>query len=213
MSHWAQAWKPHVWRRAQLRFPLRTPPTFDFSADRVSAEPRTQESMSPALTRGKMVMRSPQRSRPSAGAFPLTVIRLVGPALMCVAIAIPASADVTLRSTRTETVDGGRIIEVTEYRKGLRMRTDLSGGGITRMSMIVDAATGRVVMLFPDGKTAEVSDWMQEPALPRRGGIPEYKQSITPTGRSRQIAGSTCTVYDVRSSARYPEMERDGAVN
>jgi hypothetical protein len=142
----------------------------------------------------------------------MAVIRLLGPALMCAAIAAPVSADVTLRSKRTATVGGGMIIDVTEYRKGLRMRTDLSGSGITGMSMIVDAATGRVVMLFPDGRTAEVSDWMKEPASPRRGGIPEYKLSITPTGRSRQIAGSTCTVYDVRSSARYPEMERDGAV-
>jgi hypothetical protein len=116
----------------------------------------------------------------------MVVIRLLGPALMCAAIAAPVSADVTLRSKRTETVGGVRIIDVTEYRKGLRMRTDISGSGITSMSMIVDAATGRVVMLFPDGKTAEVSDWMKEPASPRRGGIPEYKLSITPTGRSRQ---------------------------
>lgn len=142
----------------------------------------------------------------------MTVIHLAASALVCAAIATPVSADVTLRSKRTETVDGGRTLDVTEYRKGLRVRTDVSGGRVTRMSMIVDAATGRVVTLFPDGKTAEVSDWMQEPASPRRGGIPEYKQSITPTGRSRQIAGSTCADYDFKSSVRYPEMEKDGAV-
>jgi hypothetical protein len=160
-----------------------------------------------------MVLHSPSAPGLRQEFSPLAIIRLLGSALMCAAIATPVSADVTLRSKRSETVDGGdRIIDVTEYRKGLKMRTDLSGSGITRMSMIVDAATGRMVMLFPDGKTAEVSDWLQGPALPRRGGIPEYKQSITPTGGSRQIAGSTCTVYDVRSSARYPEMERDGAV-
>jgi len=142
----------------------------------------------------------------------MIVFRLLAPVVMCATIATPVSADVTLRSKRIETADGVRTIDVTEYRKGLKVRTDITGDRITSMSMIVDAATGRVAMLFPDGKTAEVSDWMQEPALPRRGGIPEYKQSITPTGRSRQIAGSTCTVYDVRSSARYPEMEREGAV-
>ena len=142
----------------------------------------------------------------------MTVIRLLAPVLMCAAIAAPVSADVTLRSKRTESVDGGRTIDVTEYRKGLKVRTDLSGDRITRMSMIVDTATARVVMLFPDGKTAEVSDWLQQPSMLRQGGTPEYKQSITPTGRSRQIAGSTCAIYDVRSSARYPEMERDGAV-
>ena len=142
----------------------------------------------------------------------MVTIRLVALALMCAAIATPVSADVTLAAKRTETVDGGRTIDVTEYRKGLRVRTDFSGGRITSMSTIVDAATGRVVTLFPDGKTAYVSGWMQDPAAPRRGGIPEYKQSITPTGRSRQIAGSTCAIYDFKSSARYPEMEKDGAV-
>ena len=142
----------------------------------------------------------------------MTVTRLVGPALLCATIATPVSADVTLRSKLTETVDGGRTIDVTEYRKGLKVRTDFSGGAVTSMSMIVDMATGRAVTLFPDGKTAYVSNWKQEPASPRRGGVPEYKQSITPTGRSREIAGSTCAVYDFKASARYPDMEKDGAV-
>jgi hypothetical protein len=69
-----------------------------------------------------------------------------------------------------------------------------------------------VVTLYPEGKIAEVSDLTKKPAVPDRGGVPGFKQSITPTGRSRQIAGSTCAVYDFKSSVRYPEMERDGAV-
>ena len=143
----------------------------------------------------------------------MTVIRFIASALMCAAIATPVSADVTLRSKRTETIldAGSRIIDITEYRKGLRVRTD-SSGPITSNSVIVDAGTGRVVTLYPEGKIAEVSDLTKKPAVPDRGGVPEFKQSITPTGRSRQIAGSTCAVYDFKSSVRYPEMERDGAV-
>jgi hypothetical protein len=143
----------------------------------------------------------------------LVVIRFIAPALMCAAIATPVSADVTLRSKRTETIPdaGSRIIDTTEYRKGLRVRTDFSGP-ITSNSVIVDAGTGRVVTLYPEGKIAEVSDLTKKPAVPDGGGVPEFKQSITPTGRSRQIAGSTCAVYDFKSSVRYPEMDRDGAV-
>ena len=36
-------------------------------------------------------------------------------------------------------------------------------------------------------------------------GKNEVTQSITPTTQSRQIAGSTCTVYNVRSSVRMAE--------
>jgi hypothetical protein len=143
----------------------------------------------------------------------MVIIRLLAPALMSAAIATPVSADVTLQSKRTETIPdaGSRVIDTTEYRKGLRLRID-SSGPITSNSVIVDAGTGRVATLYPEGKIAEVSDLTKKPAVPDRGGVPEFKQSITPTGRSRQIAGSTCAVYDFKSSVRYPEMERDGAV-
>lgn len=143
----------------------------------------------------------------------MVVSRLLAPALMSAAIATPVSADVTLQSKRTETIPdaGSRVIDTTEYRKGLRVRID-SSGPITSNSVIVDAGTGRVVTLYPEGKIAEVADLTSKPAVPDRGGVPEFKQSITPTGSSRQIAGSTCAVYDFKSSVRYPEMERDGAV-
>lgn len=143
----------------------------------------------------------------------MTVIRLLAPALLCAAVAAPVSADVTLQSKRTETRGeaGPIVINNTEYRKGLRMRTDFSGP-ITSHSTIMDAGTGRVVTLWHEGKIAEVSNWRQETASPDRGEVPEFKQSITPTGRSRQIAGSTCVVYEFRSSARYLKWERDGAV-
>ena len=144
----------------------------------------------------------------------MNVIRLLAPALMTAAIATPVSADVTLHSKRTETIGdaGSRVIDTTEYRKGLRVRMD-SSGPIPTNSVIVDAGTGRVVTLYPEGKIAEVFDLTKERAVPDGGGVPEFRQSITPTGRSRQIAGSTCAVYDFTSSVRYPEMERDGAVN
>jgi hypothetical protein len=57
-------------------------------------------------------------------------------------------------------------------------------------------------MLWHDGKSADVSDFKRMAAPP---GKNEVTQSITPTTQSRQIAGSTCTVYNVRSSVRMTE--------
>lgn len=83
----------------------------------------------------------------------MVVIRLLALALMFAAIATPVFADVTLQSKRTEMIPdaGSRVIDVTEYRKGLRVRID-SSGPITSNSVIEDAGTGRVVMLYPRAK-------------------------------------------------------------
>ena len=58
-------------------------------------------------------------------------------------------------------------------------------------------------MLWHDGKGAEVFD-LKTMALAKEG-VAETTQSITPTTRSRQIAGSTCIVYEFKSSTRMAE--------
>ncbi|MGB2717993.1 MAG: hypothetical protein WBC51_27650 [Vicinamibacterales bacterium] len=128
----------------------------------------------------------------------MSVMRLIAPAVICAAVAAPVSADVTLRMTMVES-EIGRVTSVTEYRKGLKMRTDSSGDAITSNSMILNLETGLVIMLWHDGKRADVID-VSRMAAPL--GKNEVTQSITPTTQSRQIAGSTCTVYNVRSSLR-----------
>jgi len=96
----------------------------------------------------------------------------------------------------------GRVTNVTEYRKGLKMRTDSSGDTIASNSMILDLETGLAIMLWHDGKSADVSDYTRMAASL---GKNEVTQSVTPTTQSRQIAGSTCTVYNVRTSVRTTE--------
>ena len=130
------------------------------------------------------------------------VIRLIAPAVICAAVAAPVSADVTLRMTVVEREIDGRVTNVTEYRKGLKMRTDSSGDTIASNSMILDLETGLAIMLWHDGNSADVSDYKRMAAPP---GKNEVTQSITPTTQTRQIAGSTCTVYNVRSSVRMTE--------
>jgi len=132
-------------------------------------------------------------------------MRVIGPPVTCPAVAAPVSADVTLQMTMVESEIDGRVTSVTEYRKGLKMRTDSSGAAIASVSMILNVETGLVVMLWHDGKSAEVFDFKRTAAALGNKSVAEVTQSITPTAQSRQIAGSTCTVYDVRSSVRMAE--------
>ena len=132
----------------------------------------------------------------------MSVMRLIASAVICAVVAAPVSADVTLRMTMVESEIDGRVTTVTEYRKGLKMRTDSSGAAIASVSMILNLETGLVITLWHDGKSADVIDFRRM-AAPR--GRNEVTQSITPTTQSRQVAGSTCTVYNVRSSVRMVE--------
>jgi hypothetical protein len=135
----------------------------------------------------------------------MSVMRLIARTVICAAVATPVSADVTLRMTMVESEIDGRVTNVTEYRKGLKMRTDLSGAAIASVSTILNLETGLVVMLWHDGKSAEVFDFNRMAGPLGKNSVAEVTQSITATTQSRQIAGSTCTVYNVRSSVRMAE--------
>jgi len=139
----------------------------------------------------------------------MSVMRVIAVAVVCAGIAAPVSADVTLRMTMVEKEIDGRVTNVTEYRKGLKMRTDSSGAAITSLSIIVNMETGLEIMLWHGGKGAEVFD-LRSITPAGKDGVAEVTQSITPTMQSREIAGATCRVYDVRAavrmSERMPEM-------
>ena len=139
----------------------------------------------------------------------MRIIRFVASAIAYAVIAAPATADVTVRS-RTVQEDTGRITEVIEYRKGLKMRTDSSSPGMTRASIILDAGMGREVMLWHDSKTATEHDFYQVPRLAARASVPATPPSITPTSETREIAGSTCRVYQVRASFPMGGIEMSG---
>ena len=130
----------------------------------------------------------------------MRVLRFVAFAVTSAAVAAPVSADVTVRSRIVVEDNGPRITEVTEYRKGLKIRTDSTEPGMTSASMILDVGTGRTVMLWHDSKTATEHDFYQTPGPPAQRSVSATPPSITPTSQTREIAGSTCTVYQVRVS-------------
>lgn len=131
-------------------------------------------------------------------------VRLLATALMCATVTTPVFADVTLRMRMTETGAGGldRVSDVTEYRKGLKARTDKSGPQTTSGSTIEDLETGRSLMLWHAGKVADVFDLAELQAARRKEDVADVKHSIVRTAESRQIAGETCTVHTFTALTR-----------
>jgi len=89
-----------------------------------------------------------------------------------------------------EQENGGRTTDVTEYRKGLRVRTDSSSPGIASASMIQDVGTGRTIMLWHDSKTATEHDFYETPALRGSGGVsapPSVDHTNFPDACDRRI--------------------------
>jgi hypothetical protein len=128
----------------------------------------------------------------------MTATRLVGISLLCCALASPAVADVTLKSKNTGAAATGG--DTTQYVKGLKMRLDQAGGKGQHTSSIIDMAARQMIVLDHEKKEASVLDMAALGATIDKVGGGELTTSITPTAQTRQIAGQTCTVYNLRVS-------------
>jgi hypothetical protein len=129
----------------------------------------------------------------------MTPNRLVGIALLCCAIASPALADVTLKSKGTGTGMVGAVAgDMTQYVKGLKSRTDQTSGAGRQTSTIIDIATKQMIVLNHDTKEADVIDMTNLSETLAKAGATETTATITPTPQTRQVAGQTCTVHDLK---------------
>lgn len=124
--------------------------------------------------------------------------RTLAATVISIALAsLPLRADVTftesiLTRSTGQKVDVRRVISL----KGLSMRVEAVGGD-ERVVTIYDAAAGRIVVLNPGKKQAEVyqADKVAaevEKKLPSRRVTTELK----PTGRSKGMLGVTCEEYE-----------------
>jgi hypothetical protein len=119
-------------------------------------------------------------------------------ALACAVVSAPAFADVTLKQkTGGNGIGVAAAGESTQYVKGLRLRTDQSIDGKTT-STIIDAVGKRMITLNHEKKEADVYDMTKLGESLSKMPISEIKTSVTPTGQTRQIAQSTCTVHDIK---------------
>lgn len=120
--------------------------------------------------------------------------------LLCCAIASPAFADVTLKSKASASGAMAAAVagEKIEYVKGAKMRTDQTTGAGKKMTTIVDASTRQLISIDHDKKEAQVMDMKGVADSMSKMGIENISVSITPAGTTRQIAGKTCDVYDLK---------------
>jgi Domain of unknown function (DUF4412) len=124
-----------------------------------------------------------------------------GIALLCLALAAPATADVTTKHKSGGKGMGGMMSgEMTQYVKGLKMRTDQHLAG-RETTTIIDVAAKQMIVLNHDKKEADVFDMSKMSENLAKIPVSDIKASMTPTGQTRQIAGATCSVYDVKITA------------
>ena len=118
-----------------------------------------------------------------------------------VALATPAFADVTVKSTGSGKGLGmGADMTTTTYIKGNKMRTDAVMGDRT-ISMIFDVDAQRLYSFDSKKKEADAWDMQAFGAnMNQTVDTSSIKSSIKPNGQTRQIAGKTATGYDMEMS-------------
>jgi hypothetical protein len=84
-----------------------------------------------------------------------------------------------------------------DYLKGNKLRMDLSVDGEPR-SIIVDLDADRLIWLVPQARMAHIVDLRTMASDMASFGPRDLNASITATSRTRQIAGATCTVHDLK---------------
>lgn len=128
--------------------------------------------------------------------------------LLCTTIADPASADVTLKSRSSgKGMMGAMSGDATQYVKGTRTRNDQAIAG-KQTSTIIDASARQMIVLDHDKKEAVIVDMNTIGESMTKAGLTDINVSITPTGQTRQVAGTSCAVYDVKVSV--PMMANSG---
>lgn len=121
--------------------------------------------------------------------------------LLCGAIASPAFADVTIKSKSGGSGMGAAGSgEMTQYLKGLKSRIDQPNGKGQGTTTIIDLAAKQMIVLNHDAKEADVMDMGNLSATIAKAGVSDFTVTLTPTGQTRQIAGQSCTVHDLKIS-------------
>jgi hypothetical protein len=142
----------------------------------------------------------------------MTSTRLLVPGLalsLCILSASPALADVTLKSKGSGKGMVGAVVgDMTQYLKGTKMRSDQTLGAGRQITTIIDAGAHQMIVLDHEKKEADVIDMNAIGETMSKAGISDINMAITPRSETRQIAGSSCTVYDVKISV---PMQMGGA--
>lgn len=125
-------------------------------------------------------------------------MRIFSTAVLAVCVATPAFADVTVTSQvagkGAAKMAAGQTVT---YIKGLKMRADSTAGG-SNTSVILDVENQKMITLDHAKKQAQVhnmAELRQNLDKAMKGGVPAA--TVTPNGRTAEVAGQTCTGYDI----------------
>ncbi len=123
--------------------------------------------------------------------------RMVPVAALALAIAAPASADVTITSKMTMQAMGQNMAsESTIMIKGGSMRTEMSVNGMPQVS-IIDVKGRRYITLDPKARTATVTSADAMKDQMEQMGAGDMTMEVTPTGETKTIAGMNCDGYTI----------------
>jgi opacity protein-like surface antigen len=124
--------------------------------------------------------------------------RVCAVAFLTVCLASPSVfADVTIKQQNSgKGLGASGSGETTQYIKGLRMRTDSTMGGNT--TTIIDAGAEQMISIDHGKKEATIVDMKKISAEIATISATEITASMTPTGQTRQIAGASCSVHDMK---------------
>jgi hypothetical protein len=127
--------------------------------------------------------------------------RLFSISVLCCAIASSASADVTIKSNSGGSgMAAAAAGDMTQYIKGTKVRIDQTSGPGRDTSTIIDMQAKQMIVLNHGSKEADVIDMGNLSASLTKAGVTDVTATINPTTVTRQIAGQTCTVHDLKIS-------------
>lgn len=124
--------------------------------------------------------------------------RVLGTLTICLALAVPAGAQVTLTSTSTGKALGMQGDgQVVTYVKGNKSRAEATFRGKKTIT-ITDLDARQFIQLNPDKREAEVSDMGEVSTELAKIGLDDITASVTPNGQTKTIAGFEAAGYDVK---------------
>jgi hypothetical protein len=143
----------------------------------------------------------------------MTRLSLIAPVTLValVALAAPAFADITVKSTVAGKGAGmaGEAVSTT-YIKGNKMRTDVVTGDTVRTSLF-DMDAQKMYSFDSKKKEADVYDMKQLASdLSKNVQVDDMKATIKPNGKTKAIAGKSANGYDMEVSIPAMMGGKDG---
>jgi len=108
----------------------------------------------------------------------------------------PAAADVTIKEAVSKKAGAEKVqAERTIFVRGLSMRVDARRGDKSQ-STIYDAASGRIILLNPGKRSAEIHDAAATSTdVERKLPSGRVSAELTPTGQAKELMGVLCEEY------------------